>query len=246
MRLMPNKYVNFVEDEHFEKCVKHVCTKFEEIAHQTGDEELQKHGIDPIKMMFDMIQHKLTFEEWKIKEKERQDDKSVNNTIGEFHQMLLGGVPGWTDLGIGDESHLDLKKDDDTIFLELKNKENTVNSDSKKQVRKKLEDAASEFNEAKCYWAYIVAENGRSEDKDWKYKHAENDSDSIRRLTGAKIYELITGDGENLKKVWKKLPLAIKEVYDSDFQISSADNQIFEKWFEDAFHKPKKPRKKKS
>jgi len=81
--------------------------------------------------------------------------------------MLLGCMDGWTDLGIGDDSHLDLKKDDDTIFMELKNKENTVNSDSKKQVRIKLEEKFAEKPNAKCYWAYIVAENGLSEERVW-------------------------------------------------------------------------------
>src|SRR3989304_7308117 len=117
--MCPNRYVNFVSDEHFEKCVKHVCEKFEK-NDIPDDEELQENGIDPIKMTFDMIKHGLIFDEWKKKEKERQDDKSVNNTIGEFHQMLLGAVDGWTDLGIGDESHLDLKKNDGSVFIEIK------------------------------------------------------------------------------------------------------------------------------
>jgi len=243
---MPNMYVDFVSDAWFEKCVKHVCDAFENIGSIVNDEDLQKHGIDPIKMTFDMIKQELSFDEWKKKEKERQDDKSVNNTIGEFHQMLLGGVSGWTDLGIGDDSHLDLKKDDNSFFLELKNKENTVNSDSKKEVRKKLDDKAREHPDAKCYWAYIVAENGSSEEKNWKYKHATNKSDNIRRLSGAKIYELITGDENNLKLVWEKLPLAIKKVCNSNFSILPGDNLIFEQWFKNAFYKPKKSRKKKN
>jgi len=243
---MPNTYVEFVSDKHFEKCVKHVCKEFEKIGKNIADEDLQKHGIDPIKMTFDMIKHGISFDEWKIKEKERQDDKSVNNTIGEFHQMLLGGVSGWTDLGIGDESKLDLQRNDNAFFLELKNKQNTVNGDSLKQVRKKLEDKAGKYNKAKCYWAYLIAENGKSEDKDWVYVHAKNNSSNIRRLTGAKIYGLVTGDEANLKLVWEKLPLAIKNVCNTSFTISLIDNKIFEQWFKNAFYKSKKTSKEKS
>lgn len=235
MNNVTNKYVKFVSDAHFEKCVKHVCKAFEENA-KKDDQELKKNGIDPIKMTFDMIKHGLDFDEWKKKEKERQDDKSVNNTIGEFHQMLLGGVKHWIDLGIGDETHLDLKKDDDSVFLELKNKENTVNDDSKKQVRKKLEDTSSRNPNAKCYWAYIVAKNGKSEDKEWNGKNYKKNP-NIRRLTGAKIYELVTGDENNLKLVWEKLPLAIKNVCQSSFTISKSDMKNFEKWFQEAFSK---------
>ena len=240
---MPNKYVDFVSDAHFEKCVRHVCKEFENTG-QIDDKKLQSNGIDPIKMTFDMIKHGISFDVWKKKEAERQDDKSVNNTIGEFHQMLLGGVSGWTDLGIGDESKLDLQKNDGSVFLELKNKENTVNDDSLRQVRGKLETAANTHTTAMCYWAYVVAKNGKSEDRDWEYKKVNNPR--IRRLTGAKIYELITCDEKNLKRVWEKLPLAIKNVCGTNFTISSGDNMIFNDWFNNAFYKPKKSRKKKN
>ena len=51
---MSNKYVDFVSDSHFEKCVRHVCDSYED-AKILEDKELQKNGIDPIKMTFDMI-----------------------------------------------------------------------------------------------------------------------------------------------------------------------------------------------
>jgi hypothetical protein len=238
-----NKYVDFVPDAHFEKCVKHVCNAFEKISIPANDKELQKEGIDPIKMTFDMIQHKMNFAKWKKKEKTRQDDKTVNNAIGEFHQLLLGGVENWTDLGIGDETHVDLKRNDNLYHLELKNKENTVNSDSKKQVRNKLEKLAKEFPKATCYWAYVVPKNGKSEEKEWEYKNGNNKL-KVRRITGEKIYELITGDKNNLKSVWKALPSAIKNVCNCEFTISAKDNTIFEEWFVKAFTKPKKSKKK--
>lgn len=235
---MSDKYVGFVPDSHFEKCVRHVCDAYESITKSFEPESLQEHGIDPIKMTFDMVNGKLDFGSWLGKEKSRQDDKTVNNTIGEFHQMLLGGVEGWVDLGVGDDSHLDLQKKDDMVFMELKNKENTVNSDSKKQVRKKLEDAFDGNPKANCYWAYIVAENGRSEDKKWwPYTHAKNENENIRRISGSKVYELVTGDGNNLERVWRVLPDAINNIRKTDFKISESDQKEFEAWFTKAFFK---------
>ena len=70
----------------------------------------------------------------------RQSDKTINTKIGEFHQELLSKVNGWVDLGIGDETEVDLKKEDNSIFIELKNKYNTVNSSSTKTCREKLEN----------------------------------------------------------------------------------------------------------
>ncbi|MDA1061045.1 MAG: Eco47II family restriction endonuclease [bacterium] len=239
---MPNKYVDFVTDEKFEECVMHVCKEFENTGN-IDDEKLQKNGIDPIKMTFDMIKGKMNFKEWRKKESERQDDKSVNNAIGEFHQMLLGGVSGWTDLGIGSESHLDLQKNDDSIFMEIKNKENTVNSGSLQNVRDKLEKQSEKKPDALCYWAYVSAKNGKSEEKEWK---GENENPNIRRLSGSKIYEVVTGDAKNLEKVWMALRLAIKNVCNSNFTSTEPDKEIFKTWFKKAYNKPKKSRKTKS
>ena len=129
-----NKYVDFVSDEHFIKCIKHVCD-----AYDSDPKASWNNGRDPFKLIFDIMNNSSNFSDWENREAMRQADKTINNRIGEFHQKLLGGVDGWTDLGTGDETKLDLKKNDNTIFLELKNKFNTVNSDSSKAVWEKLE-----------------------------------------------------------------------------------------------------------
>ena len=52
---------------------------------------LQTNIIDPFKMAFDIYNQKLDVNTLLYKqEKVRQEDNSVNNTIGKFHQNLLG------------------------------------------------------------------------------------------------------------------------------------------------------------
>ena len=230
---MSNKYVDFVLDSHFKKCVRHVCDSYKE-AKILEDKELQKNGIDPIKMTFDMIDKKMEFAEWKVKESSRQKDKTVNNSIGDFHQMLLGGVKGWTDLGVGDDTKLDLKKDDNTVFMELKNRQNTVNSDSAKQVRDKLEKQSKQYPKAKCYFAYLIAKNGKSEIKDWK-KRDKKDNSNVKRISGSKIYEIITGDATSLENTWRALPLAINDVCGKKHEFSDEYQKTFDEWFLLAF-----------
>lgn len=48
-----------------------------------------------------------------------QVDKSINNSIGTFHEYLLGGI-----LGCQREDHSDfyIKGEDDTLFANFKNK----------------------------------------------------------------------------------------------------------------------------
>ena len=221
---MGNKYVDFVSDEHFEKCVKKVCDTYnEEII--LNDLELQRNGIDSIKMTFDMICEEKDFRSWKIKESYRQKDKTVGNAIGRFHQELLGGVEGWTDLGDGDESKLDLKKNDNTIWMELKNKDNTINGDSGEKVREKLLIQIKKHN-AVGYFAYFVPKNKKSEDKDWMKSKGENHRD-LRRISGSKVYELVTGKPNSLEQVWKALPLAIKKVCQKNSLLSKEEQIEF-------------------
>lgn len=47
----------------------------------------------------------------------RQIDKSVNNSIGTFHERILGGIEGFE---IGNFSGFDIKAKDDTLFADIK------------------------------------------------------------------------------------------------------------------------------
>lgn len=231
---MTNKYVDFVSDDHFEKCVKHVVDRYnEEII--LDDSQLQKNGIDPIKMRFDILCEGNNLKKWKVKESTRQKDKTVNNALGEFHQKLLGGVEGWTDLEQGDPTKLDLKKNDNTIFMELKNKNNTVNADSSAKVREKLLVQIKK-HDAIGYFAYFVAQNGKSEELDWNSTKLENHK-NLKRLSGTKVYEVVTGKPDALEQVWKALPIVLKNLYDLKNPLSSDEEKEFIKWFQLAYDK---------
>ncbi len=134
---MSNKYVEFVSDKHFLSCVQYVCEGYYEAGGKI--DELKSNGLDPFKIVFDLMNRNINLNKWISAEASRQQDKSLNNRIGEFHQKLLGGVKGWKDLGTGDESKLDLVKSNNSIGIELNNKFNTVNSDSLDKVRDKIE-----------------------------------------------------------------------------------------------------------
>src|SRR3989338_11419261 len=182
-----NRYVDFVSDEHFLKCVKWVCDAYPEKSIDVDMKRLQKNVVDPFKMLFDILNSKIEVNDWIKNEVIRQADKTINNRIGEFHQKLLGGVNGWSDLGVGDDSKVDLKRNDNCIFIELKNKFNTVNSDSLSKVRDKLEVAIDKNPNAIAYWAYIIENNGSSGESEWIYLKSNNPK--IKKAWGARVYE---------------------------------------------------------
>jgi hypothetical protein len=228
---MVNEYVDFVSDEEFLECVKLVVDAYvEEI-------DLQKNIIDPFKVAFDSYSKELTQEEWIEGEEIRQKDKTINNKIGDFHQKLLGKSEGWVDLGTGDISKVDLKKQDNSVFIELKNKHNTVNADSKMKCRDKLIILREQFPDSICYFSYIVPANGKSEDRVWKLKGEENPDVNLRILTGKKVYELVTGDSESLVKVFNALPKAIKNLLKLNNEFSDSEKDRIKSYLTYAFRK---------
>ena len=235
---MGNKYVDFVSDSDFEECVKKVWLGMSK--EMRTDEKLKENGIDPIKMLFDMKYNDFDLEKWKKRESDRQNDKTGGMDIGDFHQNLLGLVKGWTNLGKGDISGLDLKKDDNSIFMEIKNKDNDLNSKSEMATRRTLYNQHKKTPDATIYFGYVIPTNKKSEEKDWdpnkkSLEKWEIHDEKIRRISGKKLYELVTGKKDALEQVYRALPLAIKNVSKVDGEFSKTDLNELEKWFKEAF-----------
>lgn len=222
-----NKYVDFVSDEDFLECVKHVIDFYLSDEFQEDPMTVlyeSKNDIDAIKTIFDITVKQMGFDGWANKELERQQDKTINNKIGEFHQELLGKVDGWVDLGVGDETEIDLKKEDNSVFIELKNKHNTMNSTSTKGCREKLENVIEQYPDATAYWAYIISRKYKSENRVWKYQGREDEK--IRRISGDLLYEMITGDSDALEKVYEAIPKAVTDLLGDDYKLLPYDEKL--------------------
>lgn len=228
---MANKYVSWVSDEHFLDCVRYVCTAYTD-PKLFSDKRLHKNTVDPVKLLFDLSNMGLKFDEWVAAERIRQAGKTVNNRIGEFHKKLLGGVKGWKDLGVGDDSKIDLVREDNSIFIELKNKYNTTNSDSLEAVRIKLEHVIGVHPKATAYWAFIISRSGDSGEAVW-HKKGHESKKSIRKVWGANVYELVTGKEDSLQEMWFALPAALADI--TGKQISSSEEKKLQEFFERAF-----------
>jgi len=230
-----NKYVDFISDSDFLDCIKWVCSVYPDADKKIDIVKLQKNTIDPFKMLFDMLNGEISFDDWIHSERIRQKDKTINNRIGEFHQKVLGKVQGWIDLGTGDESGVDLKKDDNSIFIELKNKHNTMNSGSIKNCRLKLDSIVQIRPNSIAYWAFIVSKNGDANEAPFRIS-GMRDNPQVKKIWGSKVYELVTGDPKALEKLWKALPKAIKDVLETDYEMEDEDkNKLFE-FFNKAFN----------
>ena len=233
--MVTNKYVDFVSDKDFLKWTAHVCTIYANLTGETDMKKLHKNVVDPFKLVFDMVNTNTNLDDWIESERIRQEDKTINNAIGEFHQGILGKIKGWKDLEKGDESKVDLMKNDGSIFIELKNKHNTMNSGSTDKVRDNLEHIVNTHPNAIAYWGIIIGSSGRSGESIWK-KKGRTDNPRIKKIWGKNVYELITGDSDALKKVWEALPDAIVELQKDGLVLSGKEKQEIEsEFFNSAF-----------
>lgn len=229
-----NKYLDFVSDEHFLECVKYVCDSYPQISTEVDMGELGELGLDVFKMIFDINTRKITVDDWINSEVIRQADKTVSNRVGEFHQKLLGGVKGWKDLGRGHSLGIDLKNDKNTIFIELKNKHNTVKGEDLKHVFDKLKRISDQYLKAFVYYAYIIPKRPGSGERVWRTSQREQ-CEQVMEAWGARVYEIVTRDKNALEKTWIALPKAVEEVLGQKSLIRKKDMKRLAEFFRQAF-----------
>ena len=146
--------------------------------------EILDEEVDIFKKIFDITYLKITEEEWIKNEKARKLDKSINNQIGYIHQTILGNADNWINLDndkvLKKKYKVDLCSKDFTIFVELKNKYNTMNCASKTETTRRLQNIKSLHPNSRVIIAAINSEKNYV-------------SDGIEYMNGYYIYKLVFG-----------------------------------------------------
>ena len=122
---MKNKYVDIVSDKHLLNCIENLHKSYLKAKQNISKQNFYTNKVDTIKLTFDSKFNDIDEESLIQAEILRQIDKSINNSIGTFHEQVLGGIKGYE---MGNLSGFDIKAKDDTLFADIKNKHNTMNS----------------------------------------------------------------------------------------------------------------------
>jgi Eco47II restriction endonuclease. len=215
---MENKYVNFITDEHLLNCVENLHNSYLKAKNNISKKTFYKNKVDTIKLTFDSKFNGISEEALIQSEILRQIDKSINNSIGTFHEQILGGINGFE---IGYLSGFDIKAVDNTLFADIKNKHNTMNSSSAEALFQKLARYADDYKKAKCYWVQILAKGSfnelwRGEINGKEYSHSR-----VYKISGDQFYSLLSGQENAFLQLYKALPMAI-----SDYMKSSNAEKI--------------------
>lgn len=157
---MKNKYLNFISDEHFLKCIANLHTAYIKAKNNITKKSFYTNKVDTIKLTFDSKFNSIDEEKLIEAEILRQIDKSINNSIGTFHEQILGGIEGFE---VGKLSGFDIKAKDETLFAIFGNSEIPKNiSDA---IFDKLANTARVFSKAKFY--YVLLDDFTETNEKW-------------------------------------------------------------------------------
>ncbi|MGL5750128.1 MAG: Eco47II family restriction endonuclease [Paraclostridium sp.] len=237
---MSNKYLDFISDDKLMECIEFLYEKYTHVAESMDLKKFHKNKLDPIKFSFDMAFKGITEEQKILEEIYRQQDKSISNHIGKFHEKVIANIDGFSLVNNG----LDIAKDDKTIFVEVKNKHNTIKGEDKKNVHKKLQDIADENPDAVCYVVHIIGKD--SYNRTWEFtsgkgnKKKEYCDERVREITADKFYEIATGKKDAFYQLCKVIPLAI----DDYIKLNNIEAGNMDKSYSDIYEKIKKQAEK--
>lgn len=205
---MTNKYVNFISDEHLLLCIGNLYKSYVRAKNRVSKKSFYTNKIDTFKLTFDAKFNNINEDNLIQSEIMRQIDKSINNSIGTFHEQILGGIEGFE---IGNLSGFDIKANNDTLFADIKNKHNTMNSSSAEALFQKLARYADDYKNAKCYWVQILAKNSFSEHWKGDINGKEYSHSRVFKISGDQFYALLSGQEDAFFQLYKALPIAISD-----------------------------------
>tara|TARA_R110002050_G_scaffold57866_2_gene130150 strand:+ start:20415 stop:21179 length:765 start_codon:yes stop_codon:yes gene_type:complete len=222
---MAHKYLSYITDEHLLRCIENLHKSYLKAKANISKKKFYSNKIDTIKLTFDASFNELDEETLIKTEINRQIDKSINNSIGTFHEQILGGIKGFE---IGNLSGFDIKALDDSLFADIKNKHNTMNSSSSESLFQKLSTYADTYKKAKCYWVQILAKNSFNEKWFGEINGKEYSHSRVYKISGDQFYKLLTGKDNALFELYQVLPKAISDYLKSQKSKSKNENSALE------------------
>ncbi len=216
---MANKYVSFVSDDHLLQCVANLHKAYVEAKKGISKKKFYKNKVDTFKLTFDSLFSEMKEEDIIKSEILRQVDKSINNSIGTFHEEILGGVEGYEK---GNLSGFDIKAIDNTLFADIKNKHNTMNSSAAESLFQKLRGYADQYKTSNCYWVQILAKKSFNEKWSGDINGKEYSHSRVFKISGDKFYALLTGQDDALYQLYRVLPKVIGDYMALNTKSSSA------------------------
>ena len=161
--------LNFISDENFSKHIRETIEHYGDNLQSFNLRKFNSNIVDPIKLLFDKNIYGSTWEEIIVSEIFRQRDKSNNNTIGYFHQNIFRYIAdctvpkaGW-DIIFKRTGGIEFAGDNvSTVYVEMKNKHNTMNSSAIAKTYMKMQGQLLSDNDCACFLVEVIAKKSQN------------------------------------------------------------------------------------
>ena len=229
-------YLPFISDKDLISAVDKVLAVMKK-ANSDAEKKLYKNVIDPFSAIFDGVFQGLDLRDWLKLERTRQIQKSMQNSIGDFHQDVIGSIKNWENLGTG--GFLDVRNKGRKIVAEIKNKFNTTKGDHKVKIYENLYYYLKEpENDGYTgYYVEIIPKGRKTYDKPFtpsdNQTHLQRAPNKrIRQIDGKSFYEMAAGYPDALKDLYLILSKIICQRLDKEI-----DEEGCTEYFTDLFNK---------
>lgn len=209
-------------------CIRRLYNSYVKAKNQISKSKFYSNKVDTIKLTFDSKFNDLNEETFIKSEISRQIDKSINNAIGTFHEEILGGIDGYEK---GNLDGYDIKASDNTLFADIKNKHNTMNSGATESLYQKLSKFAENYPNSECYWVQIWATKSFNVHWSGKINGKQYNHERVNKISGDQFYKLLSKHDTALKDLYDVLPRAINDFLETledeeEVEESSAFEEI--------------------
>lgn len=232
--------LKYISEIDFTEHVKCTIEKYGEKLESFDLKRFNKNIIDPIKLIFDKTVYRSTWKQIVDNEIFRQRDKSNNNDIGYFHQRIFqyfknchvpeNGKDGGWDVIYKNENGIVLPGGDivHTIYVEMKNKHNTMNSASASKTYIKMQNQLLKDDDCACFLVEVIAQ--KSQNVKWETTIDKNkvSHKRIRRVSIDQFYALVTGEEDAFYQMCMVLPNVIERVVNSEAGITVPNDSVLD------------------
>lgn len=218
--------LSFISEEDFTNHVKATIGKYGEKLESFDLKRFNKNIIDPIKLIFDKTVYRSSWEEIVGNEIFRQRDKSNNNDIGYFHQRIFAyianchvpdnGTEGGWDVIYQNPDGIALPDGSvvHTVYVEMKNKHNTMNSASAGKTFIKMQSQLLSDDDCACFLVEAIAQKSQNIKWETTVDKKKVGHKLIRRVSLDQFYALVTGQEDAFYQMCMVLPEVIQKAVD--------------------------------
>ncbi|WP_322630626.1 Eco47II family restriction endonuclease [Aedoeadaptatus coxii] len=232
--------LDFISKKDFKHHVENTIVQYGRKLQSFDVKRFNANLIDPIKMIFDKAVYNEDWETVISSEIFRQRDKSNTNEIGYFHQRLFDYIDHCRVPNNGEEGGWDIifeapngyQLEDggkvSKIFVEMKNKHNTMNSASSTKTYMKMQNQLLSDDDCVCFLVEVIAKKSQNIKWETTVDQQKVSHKRIRRVSVDKFYEIVTGEHDAFYKMCMALPGVAKEVIEENQVVNIPSDTVYE------------------